>query len=137
MPSRRSAFIAFGVCSHREYTVTGDTVNLAWRLTDAAPPGEILISDRVQRALAKRLDCVDAGILAVKGFADGVQAWQLRSLRGTAPEQGLFVGRSGEMAIFRSALATCRENGSGQAIYVRGEAGIGKTRLIEEFQRAA
>jgi class 3 adenylate cyclase/tetratricopeptide (TPR) repeat protein len=126
-----------GSTSHREYTVTGDTVNLASRLTDAAPPGEILISDRVQRALAKRLECVDAGKLQVKGFAGGVQAWQLRSLRDAAPEHRLFVGRTGEMALFRSALATSRESGGGQAIYMRGEAGIGKTRLVEELQRAA
>jgi class 3 adenylate cyclase len=126
-----------GSTSHREYTVTGDTVNLASRLTDAAPPGEILISDRVQRALAKRLECVDAGNLEVKGFAGGVKAWQLRNLRDAAPEHRLFVGRIGEMALFRSALATSRENGGGQAIYMRGEAGIGKTRLVEELQRAA
>ena len=43
--------------SHREYTVTGESVNLASRLTDAAAPGEILVSDAVRAPLANRIDC--------------------------------------------------------------------------------
>ncbi len=127
-----------GSASHREYTVTGDTVNLASRLTDAAASGEILISEKVRRALAERLDCDEAEALAVKGFAEPVRAWRLRGLRPTpAGERPPFVGRQNELRQFMAALAACRETGRGQAIYIRGEAGIGKTRLVDEFQRAA
>jgi class 3 adenylate cyclase/tetratricopeptide (TPR) repeat protein len=126
-----------GSAGYSEYAVTGESVNLASRLTDAAGVDEILISDGVQRALAERLDCQDAGPLAVKGFAEPVRAWRLCGLRVAAPDQRLFVGRRGELHHLLAVLAACREAGRGQALYVRGEAGIGKTRLVEEFRRVA
>jgi class 3 adenylate cyclase len=127
-----------GSITHREYTVTGDTVNLASRLTAAAASGEILISESVQRALADRLDCVGADALAVKGFVEPVRAWRLRGVRPSSPgERPPLVGRGSDLRRFTAALAACRETGRGQAIYIRGEAGIGKTRLVEEFRRVA
>ena len=62
--------------THREYTVTGDTVNLASRLTDAAPAGALLISHSVRAELGSALVVEDAGLLAVKGFAAQQQAWR-------------------------------------------------------------
>ncbi|HEX4186250.1 MAG TPA: AAA family ATPase, partial [Stellaceae bacterium] len=118
-------------------TVTGNAANLASRLTDAAASGEILVSDETHGALAERFDCAAAGALTVKGFAEPVRAWRLCGLRPAARERRPFVGRRGEFGLFGAALTTCRETRRGQALYVRGEAGIGKTRLIEEVQRAA
>jgi class 3 adenylate cyclase len=126
-----------GSANHSEYTVTGDTVNLASRLTAAAEEGEILASDDTRRALAERFDCMDAGPLDIKGFAEPVRAWRLLGLRRFALEQRPFVGRHGELRLSEAALAACRETGRGQTIFIRGEAGIGKTRLIEEVQRKA
>lgn len=73
-----------GSARHLEYTVTGDSVNLASRLTDQTPAGEILISDSVHRALAERIDCSEVGELAIQGFARPVRAWRLRGFRGPA-----------------------------------------------------
>jgi class 3 adenylate cyclase/tetratricopeptide (TPR) repeat protein len=127
-----------GSPGHREYTVTGDSVNLAARLTEAARPGEILVSDAVRRALLDRLDCEGAGALAVKGFAAPVQAWRLAAVHDpSAAAHRPLVGRDAECGQFRAVLAACAESGRGQAVLVRGEAGIGKTRLVEEFARLA
>ncbi len=126
-----------GSANYSEYTVTGNAANLASRLTDAAEAGEIFVSDETRDALAERFDCADAGTLTIKGFAEPVRAWRLRGLRPMLREQRPFVGRRAELGQLQAALAGCRETGRGQAVYVRGEAGIGKTRLIEEIQRAA
>src|SRR6516162_959606 len=92
-----------GSASHSEYTVTGDTVNLASRLTAAAEAGEILTSDDTHRALVQRFDCIDAGTLAIKGFAEPVRAWRLRGSRPVAREQRPFVGRRGELVLLEAA----------------------------------
>jgi class 3 adenylate cyclase/tetratricopeptide (TPR) repeat protein len=124
--------------AHRTYTVTGDSVNLASRLTDRAGSGEILISDTVRRLLPPRFVCSAAGALEVKGLTEPVVAWNLGGLRDEAEPRGqAFVGRRTEVAQFEGALQACLDVGSGQAVHLRGEAGIGKTRLLEELQRRA
>ncbi len=124
--------------AYREYTVTGDSVNLAARLTDRAGSNEILISDAVRQRLPDGFSCVGLGALEVKGLAAPVTAWRLAGIVevGSAPA-GLFVGRRAELAQSRGLLEACRESRSGHTIYLRGSAGIGKTRLIEEFRRQA
>ncbi len=124
--------------SHREYTVTGDTVNLAARLTGQAGAGEILVSDLVRQSLEAKLDCGEAGALSVKGFAAPVRAYRLQGLRSAISDDLTPIfGRHKELQQFKAALSACRESGQGGTLYIRGEAGIGKTRLVKECERQA
>ncbi len=125
-----------GSASHREYTVTGETVNLASRLTDAAAAGEILISEAAWRPLADRLVCAARGALTVKGFAEAVSVWRVTGLQRASASRPL-VGRHDEVRRCRDILEACRTSARGHVVHVRGEAGIGKSRLVEEVQREA
>ncbi len=125
-----------GSTTHHEYTVTGESVNLAARLTDAASTNEILISDSVQRILADQTEASDAGLLSVKGFAEPIRAWRLSGLHARSRRRSL-IGRRVELEQFGAVLGACLETQRGRAVYVRGEAGIGKTCLLEEFLAVA
>ncbi|MCH9046686.1 MAG: tetratricopeptide repeat protein, partial [SAR324 cluster bacterium] len=58
-------------------------------------------------------------------------------IRGQSEDQRAFVGRKAELRQFAGLVEACLESGQGQSVYVRGEAGIGKTRLVEEFRAMA
>ena len=124
--------------THREYTVTGASVNLASRLTDVAAHGETLVSETAQRALSGRVECENLGQKLMLGLPEPVTVWRVRSLATTAREQTQnLVGREYELRRFDDAMTHCREKGRGETLVLRGEPGIGKTRLLAEFRRRA
>ena len=91
--------VASGVGNDAHYTVTGESVNLASRLTDAAGSGETLISAGVQHAVARAAAWEPRGALSVKGFAEPVSAYAMKAPRpraGIATERPL-VGRQTEL----------------------------------------
>ena len=126
-----------GSVGHRQYTVTGEAANLASRLTSLAGSGETLLSDAVHQQLGERLDADPVGDVAVKGISQPVRVWRLRGLRDADPASHPFVGRRGELTQVQTALSSCREAGRGFTVYIRGEAGIGKSRFVEEIRRTA
>ncbi|MDA1325047.1 MAG: adenylate/guanylate cyclase domain-containing protein [Proteobacteria bacterium] len=125
-----------GSDTHREYTVTGEAVNFAARLQDLADSSETLVSEAVQRAVADLVDCDDLGEKQLKGFDHAVSVYRLRSLsssNGGKPSAPL-CGRDHEVARFAIIAADTYRTGIGQIVALRGQAGIGKTRLVQEFR---
>lgn len=131
--------VASGIGNDNHYTVTGDSVNLASRLTDQAGPGESYLSAMVEQAVGTKCKTENIGELTLKGISDPVQVFRLVGFDKDFSQQTSrpFVGRQSELKQFQAALKSCAENSLGQVIYLRGEAGIGKTRLTEEFERTA
>jgi len=123
-----------------DYTVVGDSVNLAARLVAAAAPGETLLSEVMFRSLAGRCVCDQVGELQLKGIEVPVKVWRLSGISGeTAPvsNRSVFVGREAELEQFKSVLEALRVRNSGHVVYVRGDAGIGKTRLVDQMRSLA
>jgi hypothetical protein len=96
-----------------DYTVLGDSVNLAARLVAAAGPGETLLSDGVYRALSGRGVCDALGEIQLKGFEAPTRAWRLRGLSAEplVATRSAFVGREAELEQFKSILSACPVGG--------------------------
>jgi class 3 adenylate cyclase/tetratricopeptide (TPR) repeat protein len=123
---------------HSAYTVLGEAVNLAARLVELARPGETLVSDPVRRVISPPADCADLGEVPLRGIDGPTRLWQLEGLRTDAATASLpFVGRAGERRQFAGLLEACRDTGHGKVMLLRGEAGIGKTRLVAEMAAGA
>ncbi len=122
--------------SSGEFSTVGETVNLAARLVGLASAGQTIISDALRHALAERIAVEPVGEVIVKGFDTPVGAWRMSGWADRVSFQRRLplVGRSVEVGQFEAACVACRDSGAGQVVYVRGEAGIGKTRLVEELE---
>ncbi len=124
-----------------EYTAVGHTVGLAQRMEAMAEPGRVYLSEHTARLVAGQVEVTDLGRLEVKGASEPVGVFALDGVslagrRGAARFAGAppLVGRDEEMAALESALARAGE-GNAQVTGIVGEAGVGKSRLCEEFAR--
>jgi class 3 adenylate cyclase/tetratricopeptide (TPR) repeat protein len=125
-----------------DYTVIGDTANLAARLQQAAEPATILLSEATYRLAQSYVRVEPMGPLLLKGKPDPVSAFRLLELSqaraalraSTAQRTTTFVDRQSDQAILHSFLRQV-ENGYRQAVGIVGEPGIGKSRLLAEFRR--
>jgi adenylate cyclase len=132
---------AYGGISRRTYGVLGDEVNVAARLMQHAAPGEILISGRVQQALAA-FDLEPIGPISLKGMPEALPVFRLRGererpVRLTEPVYALpIIGRRTELDLLSEKLDLALA-GHGQIVGITADAGMGKSRLVAEVIRLA
>jgi class 3 adenylate cyclase/tetratricopeptide (TPR) repeat protein len=117
---------------------TGDAVNVAARLEQAAGPGEVLLGASTHRLVRDLVTAEPAEPLTVKGKAGPVAAWRLVEVAGSAGAAkqratNLFVGRDPQLRLLQDAFERAVGERTCQLVTVLGAAGIGKTRLAEEF----
>jgi class 3 adenylate cyclase/tetratricopeptide (TPR) repeat protein len=117
--------------------VTGDMVNVAARLEQAAPQLEVLLGESTYRLVRDAVDVEVLEPLELKGKAERVPAFRLVSVRaGEALSRRTdtpLVGREAELGRLCEWLGRAVEQRSGQLVTLVGEAGVGKSRLIHEF----
>jgi class 3 adenylate cyclase/tetratricopeptide (TPR) repeat protein len=130
-----------GSAGRQQYSVMGDTVNLASRLQDASEKGEIFVGPASHRLTAPLFDFDALPPLQLKGKAAAVPVYRLRgrkatpdAVRGFANLRSPLLGRAAEMEQLRQAVQQVGD-GRGQLILVLGEAGLGKSRLVAEVRQ--
>jgi len=123
------------------YTAIGNTVNLASRLQTAAEPGAILVSEVVYRQTQRLFDFEVLPPLSLKGIEHPVPGFQVLgakakpgSVRGLEGLRAPLIGRDAELGQLRQALGALTSGKVGHLVVVTGDAGIGKSRLTEEFR---
>jgi class 3 adenylate cyclase/tetratricopeptide (TPR) repeat protein len=129
--------------AHMAYTAMGTTVGLAQRMETLAKPDKAYLTAATARLVTGFFRMKDLGEMPVKGMPDPVHAFALegigplRSGLDVARQRGLsrFVGRDKEMAILESAFEQAM-SGNAQVVGVVGEAGVGKSRICDEFARS-
>ncbi|WP_447041462.1 adenylate/guanylate cyclase domain-containing protein [Streptomyces sp. DSM 118878] len=122
--------------------VSGEVVNVAARLEQHAPTGQILIGADTHRLIAQAAETVPVPPLTVKGKRDPVPAWRL--VAAGSPEHGAargpgvaLVDRHDELAELKLAFARVRRDRSCQLVTLYGDPGVGKSRLARAFAAAA
>jgi tetratricopeptide (TPR) repeat protein len=117
-----------------ERLATGDAVNVAARLEQAAEPGEVLIGEETLRLVRDAVEAEPAEPLALKGKSAPVRAYRLASAPRRAERRAAapMVGRERELRALRDAFARAVHDRSCQLFTVLGTAGVGKSRLASE-----
>ena len=130
--------VVAGDGSGGQMLVTGDPVNVAKRLEEAARTGEILLGDGTRRLVGNAALLEPRDELTVKGKSGPVVAWNVLGVIEGAPAYARrldapLVGRADELRLLREAFATAVSKRACRLVTVVGPAGIGKSRLAAEL----
>ena len=120
-----------------EYTALGDAINVAARMEQTAAPDTVRVTGDTLSLTNGMFESEELGPIEVKGKAEPVTAFRvLRYVEShAAHEAAALVGRSAELALLAD-LAGQVGGGSGRIVSLIAEAGVGKTRMLDEFARA-
>jgi class 3 adenylate cyclase len=127
--------VVVGDVTDGQRLATGDAVNVAARLEQAAAPGGIVLGPDTFRLVKERVVASAIGPLSLKGKVETIDAWQLVGLATEVDRSGSamsrpLIGRSSELASIESHLDLAGRLGRVDSLLVVGEPGVGKSRLI-------
>jgi ABC-type oligopeptide transport system substrate-binding subunit/class 3 adenylate cyclase len=137
-----TGLVAIGGLTEGKYTVMGKAVNLTARLEKAAPQGGVLISHETYRHVRGIFKVTPQDPITAKGFIEPISVYIVEQVKPRAfymPTRGVegvetrMVGRESEFKRLQDGLSTALEEGEGHTITISGEAGVGKSRLLYEF----
>ena len=114
---------------------TGDAVNVAARLEQAARPGEILVGESTHRLVREAVMVEAVEPLTLKGKDQAVAAFRLLAVPGVAGRRlgSPIVGRDHELEVLARAFERVVDERACRLVTVLGSAGVGKSRLVHEF----
>jgi class 3 adenylate cyclase/predicted ATPase len=122
------------VTGTEERLATGEALNVAARLQQAAAPGEVLIAEATRVLVGGAVDVEPIEPLALKGKSDPVPAYRLLEARAASERRHdtVFVGRELELALLGEAWGGALVEGRCELVTIIGDAGLGKSRLTAE-----
>ncbi len=133
---------AYGGRQRRTYGILGEETNIAARLMGQAAAGQVLVTDRIFRATNQSHSYQALPPVSVKGVAEPIPVHRLLAQRQAAGQingstESEMVGRTAERTLLREQLLALQNDGVGGVTIIEGEAGIGKSRLLEDLMKQA
>lgn len=133
-----------GSRGRQQYSVLGDAVNLASRLQDAAERDEIFVGAETYKLTREHFDYVSRGAMPFKGKSEPQPVWQLLGAKPHAPTHrriyttSPMLGRERELALLRRVTQQVWNDEAGlRVVSILGDAGLGKSRLVQEWRDVA